>query len=171
MRVFFRKHGNSLFYIILPIFFLFIVITFLEFTPRFSKSTVLDPCSDPDQCCNTSGCAGDIGETCVDDLCIRTNVGCPVGEVNDSPNGQCECIEDGEIVGKCVVCPIDEVFSDGDCVTPEGGKLEGGSSVMQFKYGCALHPLATSQGGSLSFYALALLPLTGLALRLRRRRG
>ena len=188
MRIFFRKHGSSIFYIVLPVFFLLLTVSLIEFTPRFSKSFNGVPCNDGTPCCNTSGCGLDSGEICVTNKCRNINLGCPVGVVNDGPEG-CTCVDNNDqVVGDCTVCPSDEIFFEGacekicgpgedpivnNCIEPgcfEGSGFNNDSNNPDCNgwSGCALHPAATSQGG-LAFYLLALLPLALGVLRLRSR--
>ncbi|HEX5034414.1 MAG TPA: hypothetical protein VFW62_08050, partial [bacterium] len=113
MKLFFRKHGNSLFYILLPVLFLALTVAFIQFTPRVSQSEPGDACESDDQCCTTSGCGPqEISEVCEVDTCKRINVGCDEGTVSD--NGvDCVCVDgDGEVVGECIFCEPGEVFVD-----------------------------------------------------------
>lgn len=173
MKIFFRKHGNSLFYVFLPVLFLVLTVAFIQLTPKKSRTAVGDPCTDPEECCTSSGCGADIGESCDGDTCERTNVGCEFGEVDDNPDGTCVCIEDGAVVGTCVVCPVDENFIDGLCVRlcgpnedPDvtGCVLLEGSGVH-----CGFNPGSTANAGSL-LYALGVANLGLLALRFRRKK-
>lgn len=116
MKIFFRKHGNSLFYILLPVLFLALTVAFIQFTPRVSQTAPGDSCETDDQCCTTSGCGPqEISEICDLDTCKRINVGCPDGTVSD--NGvDCVCVDgEGQVIGDCVVCEPGEVFIDDDC--------------------------------------------------------
>lgn len=120
MKVFFRKHGNSVFYIVLPVFFLLLTVAFIQLTPQKSVSEPFMPCDPDGDCCNVSGCNGAAGEECVGvdgvGTCIRTNVFCPNGtDPDDTPNG-CTCPDDNNV--DCIVCQTDEIFfeADGVCV-------------------------------------------------------
>lgn len=113
MKLFFRKHGNSLFYILLPVLFLVLTVAFIQLTPRVSQTAPGDSCETDDQCCTTSGCGPqEISEVCELDTCKRINVGCTEGTVNDSGEN-CVCVnDDGEVVGECIFCEPGEIFVD-----------------------------------------------------------
>lgn len=153
MKIFFRKHGNSLFYILLPVLFLALTVAFIQFTPKVSQTASGDSCESDDQCCTTSGCGPqEISEICQGDTCKRINVGCDTGTISD--NGvDCVCLDaDGAVVADCVVCDPGEVFVDGECFAicgpnedpettgcvPVGAFLEGDG------IGCSLTLAATS---------------------------
>ena len=174
MKIFFRKHGNSVFYILLPVLFLVLTVAFIQLTPKTSRSLVGDPCTKADECCNGSGCGVDIGEACDGDTCARTNVGCVQGTVVDTPNG-CDCVDNGAVVGQCVVCPVDENFIDGVCVRLCGPnedpsvtgcvQLEGDGVHMG---GCSLDMMAT-QSSNFLWAGLVAANLGLLGMRFRRK--
>ena len=182
MKIFFRKHGNSLLYICLPVLFLVLTVAFIQFTPRASQTALNDSCVDDDQCCTTSGCGPqEISEICVDETCKRINVGCDEGDVSDTDAG-CVCLnDDGEIIGQCVVCDlgevfIEETFGEPECrpvcgpnedpdirnCVPVGAFLEGDG------IGCSLSHVASSASALPS--ALMGLGLVGAAWATRRRK-
>jgi len=131
MKLFFRKHGNSVFYIVLPLFFLILTFAFIEFTPRQSSSTPGASCENGEPCCNSldpSLCGENADELCNKDTlkCVSTNVGCPdppggVPNQNFEP-GTCLCLADandrnsvvtnnGNIPdGTCTICDPDQMF-------------------------------------------------------------
>jgi hypothetical protein len=176
MKIFFRKHGNSLFYVLLPVLFLVLTVAFIQLTPKNSRSTVGDTCTDADGCCNSSGCGVDIGEACSNDTCERTNVGCVLGDVVDSPDGTCDCVDNGAVVGTCVVCAVDENFIGGNCVRlcgpDEDPDVTGCFQVeASGPATCAgsLNPLATPEGAGFMSYGFAVANLVFLGLRFRRK--
>lgn len=118
MRIFFRKHGNSLFYVFLPVFFLLVTVALIQFAPKTSKSDPGDTCDADEFCCNTStGACGpeDALEACQHGQCIKTNVGCPNGFDLEQGNGDCTCTN-GDQVEECIQCAnSDEIVVDGVC--------------------------------------------------------
>lgn len=176
MKIFFRKHGNSLFYIFLPVLFLVLTVAFIQLTPKSSRTAAGDSCIDSEECCTSSGCGAETGEACDGDTCVRTNVGCEEGEVDDDPDGECECILDGAVVGECVVCELDESFVDGACihfcVAGEDPDITGCVLLEgQKPFGCSISfgPMGPASGGFL-LYGLAVANLGFLALRFRRKK-
>ena len=111
MKAFFRNHGNSLLYIVLPIFFLLVTVALIEFTPSKGISTPFDPCVDDEECCNASGCGPANGEICEDGFCDRFNVFCPNGEEPIQTPDTCTCPDGSD----CIECQPDEVFIDNTC--------------------------------------------------------
>ena len=126
MKIFFRKHGNSLFYIFLPVLFLVLTVAIIQLTPRVSQTEVGDTCANDDQCCTTSGCGPqEISEVCELETCKRINVGCDEGTVSD--NGEtCVCVDDdGEVIGQCIFCEPGEAFVDPTLDDPECRRICG----------------------------------------------
>ncbi len=175
MKVFFRKHGNTAFYIMLPVFFLILTVAFIQLTPRLSRTAPGDTCQEGEECCTDSGCGEAISEVCVDFTCKGVNIGCPGGgEPGFSPDGQCFCGDDGQVGTPCVVCPLGEVFSSeavGNCIricleneSPQLDnceKLEGG--------GCSLGG-STAAAPSLALFGFAAANLAWLSFRARRKK-
>jgi hypothetical protein len=182
MKIFFRKHGNSLFYILLPVLFLALTVAFIQFTPRVSQTAPGDECADDDQCCTTSGCGPqEISEICEIDTCKRINVGCDEGTVSD--NGvDCVCVDgDGEVVGECVFCEPGEIFVDPTFDGPECRRICGpgedpdtancqpvGAFLEGDGIGCSLSFAATSASALPAM--LMGLSLAGAAFVARRRK-
>lgn len=118
MRVFFKKHGTSVFYLILPVLFLVLTLAFIQLTPRESISTPGDVCANDNECCTASGCGNETLEICDDGFCIRTNVFCPTGSHVDQSNpADCFCRDDvtDQVVQDCNQCAPDELPLDGVC--------------------------------------------------------
>lgn len=136
MKAFFKNHGNSLLYIVLPIFFLLITVSLIEFTPSKGISTPFDPCANTDECCNASGCGEMIGEICEDGLCERFNVFCADGEEPIQTPDTCTC-PDGS---QCIVCQPDEIFFGGECrrVCLQGEDPDINNCVLLEGSGCSL---------------------------------
>jgi hypothetical protein len=171
MRPFFRKHGNSVFYIILPVFFLLITVALIQLTPKSSRSITGDPCQNSDQCCDGSACGVDAGEGCFQDSCHRTNIGCADGSEPIDEPASCTC-PDGSA---CIVCNTDEVVIDGVCeraCAPGEDESDGcvavsGDSVMGT---CALVKGDSAVlNSTISFYGLALLGCGIVAFTARRK--
>lgn len=148
MKILFRKHGNSFFYIFLPVFLFILTIAFIQLTPRTSRTAGGDVCDNPEDCCTTSGCGDETSETCTDGTCILTNLGCTTGTVTGTSAEDCTCVTNGQVVGECVVCPVGEIFENGLCLLITD-TLEGASA------GCALNSSA-SLPASPGFYLVGL---------------
>lgn len=160
MKAFFKNHGNSLLYIVLPIFFLLITVSLIEFTPSKGISTPFDPCANTDECCNASGCGEMIGEICEDGLCERFNVFCADGEEPIQTPDTCTCPDGSE----CIQCQPDEVFLDNACrrVCVDQEDADTSDCVLLQGTGEAF-PCSLQKSGNASPKA-ALVLLAGLAL-------
>ena len=178
MKVFFRKHGNTAFYILLPVFFLVLTVAFIQFTPRLSHTTPGAGCEDANKdCCTDSGCGAETSEVCVDSECKGINFGCPDGgETNFSPDGTCTCIDkDDKDFGECFACPIGDAFVAGVCsrICLEGedpivnkcAAIDGGSNVG----GCSLGG-ASSGAPSMVLFGFAAANLAWMSFRARRKK-
>lgn len=185
MKVFFRKHGNAAFYVLLPVFFLILTVAFIQFTPRVSNTAPGDTCQNAEECCTDSGCGAEISEVCDGYLCKPVNYGCPEGSETDfSPDGTCICVSDGGLdgegqvgdVGPCTVCPIGEAFVAGTCAricledeNPDGNncvKLEGSGIHMG---GCSLGGNAAG-ASSMAVFGFAAASLAWMSFRARRKK-
>jgi len=188
MKVFFRKHGNAAFYVLLPVFFLILTVAFIQFTPRVSNTAPGGTCENAEECCTDSGCGADISEVCDGYLCKPVNYGCPDGgEVDFSPDGTCVCVSDGGLdgegqvgdVGPCTACPLGEVFvngAPGNCLrvcledeNPDGNncfKLEGSGIHMG---GCSLGGAAAG-ASSMAVFGFAAASLAWMSFRARRKK-
>lgn len=177
MKVFFRKHGNTAFYIVLPLFFLALTFAFIEFSPRVSRTAPGDTCQKADECCTDSGCGADTSEICDQFQCKPVNFGCADGgEVDFTPDGQCICVnQDGQTTNEaCVQCVIGEAFIGGAChriclpdENPDGNncvKLEGDGLTQ----GCSLG--GNTDPSSVVLYGFAVANLALLSFRARRKK-
>lgn len=190
MRIFFRKHGNSLFYIFLPVLFLALTVAFIQLTPKPSQSEVSQECVVNDDCCNVSGECGpfDAQEACNKGICVQTNVFCANGaapEVN-TENGECTCPaennQDG-LLQPCEQCPQGTAndIQDGRGCLPycqenedpiadnciDGGIQGDGQKIG----GCGSNSLHPSNAGSnnMAVYLVFALGLAGFFPALRRK--
>lgn len=190
MKVFFRKHGNAAFYVLLPVFFLLLTVAFIQFTPRVSNTAPGDTCQNEEECCTDSGCGAEISEVCDGYLCKPVNFGCPDGGVVDfSPDGTCVCVLDEDqadqdgvpqgVFRACTQCPIGEVFIEGapgNCAricledeNPDGNncfKLEGSGIHMG---GCSLGGNAAG-ASSMAAFGFAAASLAWMSFRARRKK-
>ncbi|MCE9624804.1 MAG: hypothetical protein K8R69_05030 [Deltaproteobacteria bacterium] len=185
MKVFFRKHGNAAFYILLPVFFLILTVAFIQFTPRVSQTAPGDTCSNEDECCTESGCGAEASEVCDGYLCKPVNFGCPEEGVEPDflPDGTCICgnLDDNGDVQQggttpCIQCPAGESFVGGACFricledeSPDGNncvKLEGSGIHMG---GCSLGGDVAS-ASSMALFGFGAANLAFLSIRARRKK-
>ncbi|MFO1463156.1 MAG: hypothetical protein U1F66_05220 [bacterium] len=177
MKVFFRKHGNLAFYVILPVLFLVLTVAFIQFTPSVSRTAGGDPCKDGTECCNDSGCGIDGGEVCFENECKTVNLGCEEGGTPEQQqDGVCVCVnEAGQDIGQCIVCPVGkEQFIGGTCqAVCLPGQNPGANNCILLEgsgFGCSLNALGSGGSSGLLAFGFSALPLAWLRLRARRKK-
>jgi hypothetical protein len=182
MRIFFRRHGNSLFYIFLPVFFLILTVALIQLTPKSSKSDPGDVCDADESCCNVSGDCGpeQIQEACEKGECIKTNVGCLEGFHVEQGGGDCNCVDgDGNFGGDCIECGFGEIpdpttgLCERACLEgedPGAANCIGIEGTSNFGVGAACSMSRNNNSASsMPVYLIALLALAGAYPVLRRR--